>query len=236
VAHEIKNPLNAISLVIQRLEKEFVWEKPEEQKEYNRFTGIVRNEIDRVNRIIGQFLLMSKPLDTKIEDRPIIEILEYCLEVMEEEFRQKHIRVIKEWDEKVQIIHCDRFQLTQAFINIFSNALEAMPEGGRLHLTVKTVQRSAFGVRGSELKEKDSAIRNQQSALEISVADTGKGISPEGMDKIFAPYYTSKEKGLGLGLAITQKMIQAHNGTIEIQSVENKGTTVIIRLPLSPPE
>ena len=236
VAHEIKNPLNAIGLVIQRLEKEFVWDKPEEQKEYVRFTGIVRNEIDRVNRIIGQFLMMSKPLDVKMEDRPIIEILEYCLEVMEEEFRQKHIGVIKEWDEKVQIIHCDRFQLTQAFINIFSNALEAMPEGGRLHLTVKTVQRSAFGVRGSELKEKDSAIRNQQSALEISVADTGKGISPEGMDKIFAPYYTSKEKGLGLGLAITQKMIQAHNGTIEIQSVENKGTTVIIRLPLSPPE
>jgi signal transduction histidine kinase len=229
VAHEIKNPLNAISLVIQRLEKEFVWDKPEEQKEYDRFTGIVRNEIDRVNRIIGQFLMMSKPLAVKMEDRPIIEILEYCLEVMEEEFRQKRIRVIKEWDEKGHIIHCDRFQLTQAFINIFSNALEAMPEGGEIRLKVKQA-------RILELKEKDSTIRNPQSAIEISVADTGKGISPEGMDKIFAPYYTSKEKGLGLGLAITQKMIQAHDGTIEIQSVENKGTTVIIRLPLSPPK
>lgn len=236
VAHEIKNPLNAISLVIQRLEKEFVRDKPEEQKEYDRFTGIVRNEIDRVNRIIGQFLMMSKPLETKMEDRPIIEILKYCLEVMEEEFRQKRIRVIKEWDGEGPLIRCDRFQLTQAFINIFNNALEAMPDGGSLHLTVKEVRISDSGFRISELKEKDSAIRNPQSALEISVADTGKGISSEDMDKIFAPYYTSKEKGLGLGLAITQKMIQAHNGTIEIQSVENKGTTVIIRLPLSPPE
>jgi len=243
VAHEIKNPLNAISLVIQRLEKEFVWGKPEEQKEYDRFTGIVRNEIDRVNRIIGQFLLMSKPLDTKMEDRPIIEILEYCLEVMEEEFRQKRIQVIKEWDGKGPLIRCDRFQLTQAFINIFNNALEAMPDGGKLHLRVKTVQRSAPAKGRSVQGEKDTRLKMEtrykeptNDCVEISVADTGKGISSEGMEKIFAPYYTTKEKGLGLGLAITQKMIQAHKGTLEVQSIENKGTTVIIRLPLSPPE
>jgi len=239
VAHEIKNPLNAISLVIQRLEKEFVWGKPEEQKEYDRFTGIVRNEIDRVNRIIGQFLLMSKPLDTKMEGRPIIEILEYCLEVMEEEFRQKGIQVIKEWDGKGPIIRCDRFQLTQAFINIFNNALEAMPDGGRLHLTVKQVRSSELGVRSEKTplaKLTTQHFELKGDFVEISVADTGKGISSEGMEKIFAPYYTTKEKGLGLGLAITQKMIQAHEGTLEVQSIENKGTTVIIRLPLSPPE
>jgi len=239
VAHEIKNPLNAISLVIQRLEKEFVWGKPEEQKEYDRFTGIVRNEIDRVNRIIGQFLLMSKPLDTKMEGRPIIEILEYCLEVMEEEFRQKGIQVIKEWDGKGPIIRCDRFQLTQAFINIFNNALEAMPDGGRLHLMVKQVRSSELGVRSEKTplaKLTTQHFELKGDFVEISVADTGKGISSEGMEKIFAPYYTTKEKGLGLGLAITQKMIQAHEGTLEVQSIENKGTTVIIRLPLSPPE
>ncbi|MGA3084370.1 MAG: ATP-binding protein [Thermodesulfobacteriota bacterium] len=239
VAHEIKNPLNAISLVIQRLEKEFVWDKPEEQKEYDRFTGIVRNEIDRVNRIIGQFLLMSKPLDTKMEERPIIEILEYCLEVMEEEFRQKRIRVIKGWEGKGPIIRCDRFQLTQAFINIFNNALEAMPDGGSLHLTVKQFRSSEVGVQSE--KKPLAKLTTQHSELsrdfvEISIADTGKGISSEGMGKIFAPYYTTKEKGLGLGLAITQKMIQAHEGTLEVQSIENKGATIIIRLPLSPSE
>ena len=68
--------------------------------------------------------------------------------------------------------------------------------------------------------------------MEISVADTGKGIPREGLKKIFAPYYTTKEKGVGLGLAITQKIIQAHEGTLEVQSLENQGTTVTIRLPL----
>jgi signal transduction histidine kinase len=255
VAHEIKNPLNAISLVVQRLEKEFIWEKPEEQKEYDRFTRIVRNEIARVNRIIGDFLMMAKPLDTKLEDQSLFDILEYVLEIMEEEFQQKHIRVIKEWDRNVPLIRCDRFQLTQAFINIFNNALEAMPEGGDLHLTVKTVQRSApatgrgvrgpeFGVRGPAVggrseKRPPSKLTTPYSELnrdfmEISIADTGKGIPPERLPKIFAPYYTTKERGVGLGLAITQRMIQAHEGSLEVQSLENQGTTVIVRLPFSP--
>ncbi len=262
VAHEIKNPLNAISLVVQRMGKEFGFDDPEEQKEYDRFTRIVRSEIDRVNRIIGEFLMMAKPLDTKAENQAVVEILEYVLEIMEEEFRQKQIRVIKIWDKDIPQIRCDRFQLTQAFINIFNNALEAMPEGGTLRVTVKTVQRfppqAGFGVRRSEFGDRSSEFRVQgpavgirsekkpftklttQSAglnidfMEISVTDSGKGISPEDLPKIFAPYYTTKEKGLGLGLAITQRMIQAHEGSLEVQSQQNQGTTVTIHLPVSP--
>jgi signal transduction histidine kinase len=264
VAHEIKNPLNAISLVVQRMGKEFVFDNPEEQKEYDRFTRIVRSEIARVNRIIGEFLLMAKPLETKLENQAVVDILEYVLEIMEEEFRQKHIRVIKEWDKEIPLIRCDRFQLTQAFINIFNNALEAMPEGGTLRVTAKTVQRfppqagfsvrrtefgnqsSEFGIRGPAVgirteKKPPSKLTTQYSELnrdfiEISVADSGKGIPPEDLPKIFAPYYTTKERGVGLGLAITQRMIQAHEGSLEVQSHKNQGTTVIIRLPLPAPQ
>jgi signal transduction histidine kinase len=250
VAHEIKNPLNAISLVVQRLEKEFVWDKPEEQKEYDRFTRIVREEIARVNRIIGDFLMMAKPLDTKLENQAVIDILEYVLEIMEEEFRQKHVRVVKEWDREIPLIRCDRFQLTQAFINIFNNALEAMPEGGKLRVTGKTVQRSAFGDRKTQFGDRGSEFRVRSEKtplpkltyqntelsgdfLEIAVSDSGKGIPPEDITKIFAPYYTTKERGVGLGLAITQRMILAHEGSLEVQSHKNQGTTVIIRLPLT---
>ena len=162
VAHEIKNPLNAISLVVQRMGKEFIFDDPEEQKEYDRFTRIVRSEIARVNRIIGEFLMMAKPLDTKLENQVVIDILEYVLEIMEEEFRQKHIRVIKEWEKEIPLIRCDRFQLTQAFINIFNNALEAMPEGGTLRVTVRRVRdfgsSEMVGIRS--WAEKDSAIHN----------------------------------------------------------------------------
>lgn len=258
VAHEIKNPLNAISLVVQRLEKEFIWEKPEEQKEYDRFTRIVRNEIARVNRIIGDFLLMAKPLDTRLEKQSVITILEYVLEILGEEFQQKRIRVIKEWDRNVPLIRCDRFQLTQAFINISNNAMEAMPEGGNLRVTAKAVLSSETSVSpstssGPRVNRKGSVepfgVRSERKVIaklstpfselkgdfvEIAFADTGKGIPPERLSKIFAPYYTTKERGVGLGLAITQRMIQAHEGTMEVQSLENQGTTVIVRLPFSP--
>jgi signal transduction histidine kinase len=104
---------------------------------------------------------------------------------------------------------------------------------------VKQFRSSEVGVQSE--KKPLAKLTTQHSELsrdfvEISIADTGKGISSEGMGKIFAPYYTTKEKGLGLGLAITQKMIQAHEGTLEVQSIENKGATIIIRLPLSPSE
>lgn len=236
VAHEIKNPLNAISLVVQRLQQEFKWPILEEQKEYERFTQIVRNEIARVNTIIGQFLMMAKPPEIKLEDQALIDIVHYVLEVMEEEFRSKGIRISQKWEGPIPSIRCDRFQLTQAFLNIITNAVEAMPDGGEIRLTVKQVRSGEFGVRSE--KRAGSKLITQYSELkrdfvEISVADTGKGIPPEGLSKILAPYYTTKEKGVGLGLAITQKIVQAHEGILEVRSLENKGTTVIIRLPVS---
>lgn len=231
VAHEIKNPLNAISLVVQRLQQEFVWEKKETQKEYERFTRIVRDEIARVNEIIGHFLMVAKPLALRLDDHSIPEILNYVSEVMEEEFRQKGIRVFKEWGREIPTVRCDRFQLTQAFLNIFRNALEAMPDGGELHLGVKRVSR--FKVQGSSFSKSETRNLKPEplDGIEISVRDTGKGIPPEESKKIFAHYYTTKEKGVGLGLAITQKIVQVHGGFLEVQSLVNQGTTVTIRLP-----
>ncbi|MBA4395713.1 MAG: hypothetical protein C0407_19340, partial [Desulfobacca sp.] len=180
----------------------------------------------------------------------IVDILEYVLEVLGEEFRQNKIQVHKRWEASVPWVRCDRFQLTQAFINILHNALEAMPEGGAIGLTVKAVPSAELGVTSSEVGVQGSEIgirRGKKNRLrpkpqdaephgdfaEISVADTGQGIPPEGLSQIFAPYYTTKEKGVGLGLAITQKIVQAHKGTLEVKSIENQGTTVTIRLPLS---
>lgn len=224
VAHEIKNPLNAISLVVQRLQQEFVWEKKETQREYERFTRIVRDEIARVNEIIGHFLMVAKPLELRLDNHSIPEILDYVSEVMEEEFRQKGIRVFKEWGREIPTVRCDRFQLTQAFLNIFRNALEAMPDGGELYLRIKRVSNS--------LKTETRNLKPETlDFMEISIRDTGKGIPPEESKKIFAHYYTTKEKGVGLGLAITQKIVQVHGGFLEVQSEVNKGTTVTIRLP-----
>lgn len=222
VAHEIKNPLNAISLVVQRLEKEFVQPDQETQREYEKFTRIVRSEIARVNQIIGQFLLIARPLATKLEEQSLIEILDYVLDVLSEEIRQRQIRVHKRWGNELPKIRSDRFQLTQAFLNILHNALESMAPAGEIHLQVDRVQGS--GSTGRSGKKTD--------CLQIVVRDTGKGMPPEVLKKIFAPYYTTKEKGVGLGLAITQKIVQSHGGTLEVTSSEDQGTVVTVRLPL----
>jgi signal transduction histidine kinase len=225
VAHEIKNPLNAINLVVQRLEKEFSPSDSEDRDQYHRFTHIVGAEISRVNRIVNDFLLIARPLNIKKEPHSLIDILNYCLDVLETEIKKQGIRLVKEIEEPLPPLHCDRFQLTQAFLNIFNNALESLPQGGEIRLRVKKVRSSEFRVQSSGAGIKESAV-------EIKISDTGKGISPENLKKVFAPYFTTKEKGLGLGLAITQRMIRAHEGMLEIESREGEGTTVIVRLPL----
>ena len=213
VAHEIKNPLNAISLVVQRLQQEFHWPEPEAQQEYERFTRIVRDEISRVNQIIGQFLMVARPLASRLEEHSLTAILDYVLEVLAEELRLKKIRLSKTWSPDLPLIYCDRFQLTQAFLNILNNALEAVPEGGEISVSVRP---------------------KEDNKIELIIRDNGRGIAPEDLKKIFAYYYTTKEKGVGLGLAITRKMIQAHGGTLEVRSVLAQGTTVMVGLPRRP--
>ena len=107
----------------------------------------------------------------------------------------------------------DRSQLTQAFLNLLNNAVEAMPRGGSLKVVLKSIP----GLK----------------SLELRIEDSGPGIPPEKLKKVFAHYFTTKEKGIGLGLAITQKIIQGHNGRLEVHSLPGQGTTVIIRLPLA---
>ncbi|HMK65847.1 MAG TPA: ATP-binding protein, partial [Thermodesulfobacteriota bacterium] len=235
VAHEIKNPLNAISLVVQRLSKEFIPGDPEEQEEYKKFTGVVRSEIDRVNRIIGQFLMISKPLNTRLEEQSVADILDYVLEVLGEEIRQKEIKIQKQWPDDLPPIRCDRFQLTQAFLNIVQNSLEAMAPGGEIEVGLAQVPAGGtVDRRGkkSGLKLKIKEVHKEGGLLEITIRDTGEGMTPEVLEKIFAPYYTTKEKGIGLGLAITQKIVQGHGGDLKIYSSKQGGTTVTILLPL----
>ncbi|MBI5584890.1 MAG: hypothetical protein HY892_13845 [Deltaproteobacteria bacterium] len=211
VAHEIKNPLNAIGLVVQRLQKEFTWEDPQIQQDYDRFTRIVRDEISRVNRIIEQFLFVARPYQADQEEQFLGEILDYVLALMEAEFKDKKIVLERTGEPKPFPFRGDRFQLTQALINIINNAIEAMPQGGIL----------GIGLRETV----------EPPGIEIRIRDSGQGIAPENRKHLFAHYFTTKEKGVGLGLAITRKIIEGHGGTIGLESEPGRGTTVVLRLP-----
>lgn len=213
VAHEIKNPLNAIGLVVQRLQKEFRWTDPERQQEYERFTRIVRDEISRVNKIIEQFLFVARPFKSEFQTQALEEILEYVLNLLGETIQGSGIRLEKHWGQDLPAVRGDRSQLTQAFLNLLNNAVEAMPQGGLLKVTVKPLPGLKF--------------------MELRIEDSGPGIPPENLKKVFAHYFTTKEKGIGLGLAITQKIIQGHQGRLEVHSLPGQGTTVTVRLPLA---
>jgi signal transduction histidine kinase len=213
VAHEIKNPLNAIGLVVQRLQKEFRWEDPQGQQEYERFTGIVRDEIKRVNKIIEQFLFVARPFQSEFKAQALEEILDYVLNLLEETIQGSGIRMEKDWEKDLPPVMGDRSQLTQAFLNLLNNALEAMPRGGSLKLVLKSISGT--------------------KSIELQIEDSGPGIPPENLKKVFAHYFTTKEKGVGLGLAITQKIIQGHQGRLEFRSLPGQGTTVRIRLPMA---
>ena len=213
VAHEIKNPLNAIGLVVQRLQKEFRWEDPQGQQEYERFTGIVRDEISRVNKIIEQFLFVARPFQSEFKAEALEEILDYVLNLLEEAIRGSGIKMEKNWEKDLPPVMGDRSQLTQAFLNLLNNALEALPRGGSLKVVLKSIP----GMKSVELR----------------IEDNGPGIPSENLKKVFAHYFTTKEKGIGLGLAITQKIIQGHQGLLEVRSLPGQGTTVRIRLPMA---
>jgi signal transduction histidine kinase len=213
VAHEIKNPLNAIGLVVQRLQKEFRWADAQGQQEYERFTGIVRDEIGRVNKIIEQFLFVARPFQSEFKAQALEEILDYVLNLLEETIQGRGIKLEKDWPKDLPPVMGDRSQLTQAFLNLLNNAVEAMPRGGRLKVVLKSIP----GMK----------------SIELRIEDSGPGIPPENLKKVFAHYFTTKEKGIGLGLAITQKIIQGHRGRLEIGSLPGQGTTVGIRLPMA---
>jgi signal transduction histidine kinase len=211
VAHEIRNPLNAIGMAIQRLQREFAPERPEWQAEYYRFTDVLRGEVERVNRIIEQFLFFARPARLELQAVQIKDILKDLLLLCQE--TAKHQKVILEEDVEpdLPLLRLDRQRMQEALWNLINNGLQAMPEGGQLKLTAK--------------------LREEKEIL-IQISDTGEGIPPENLSKIFDYYFTTKEKGIGLGLPLAHKIIQEHGGTIEVKSTERRGTAFLVHLPI----
>ena len=211
VAHEIRNPLNAIGMAIQRLQREFAPEQPAPQKEYYRFTDVLRGEVGRVNKIIEQFLFFARPARLDLQVVQIKDILRDLLLLGQEAAEQQKVIVEEKIEPNLPPLMLDRQRMHEALWNLVNNGLQAMPEGGRLGLAAK----------GHEGKE-----------VLIQISDTGEGIPQENLSKIFDYYFSTKEKGMGLGLPLAHKIIQEHGGTIEVQSAVGRGTIFLIRLPI----
>jgi two-component system sensor histidine kinase HydH len=209
VAHEVRNPLNAISMGLQRLKIEF--QPSQDGDEYSRLTQLMLGEVHRLNSIVEQFLSLARPLEINPEELRLQDTLKELAALEEGNAKQwkVQIRVVASAD--LPPLKADREYLKQTLLNLILNGFQAMPEGGTLTLEAKT----------------------SNSNFLIAVTDTGTGIAPENLSRIFEPYFTTKAQGSGLGLAISRWIIEAHGGTITAANESGGGCRVEITLPLN---
>jgi two-component system, NtrC family, sensor histidine kinase HydH len=208
VAHEIRNPLNAISMLAQRLRFEF--EPRQEAQEYDKMAATMVSEIKRINTIIQQFLEFARPSAMQLQAVNICELSDELMTLTRPQAEQKNIKLQSRCsvDEKVPL---DRSKLQQALLNLIQNGIDACSNGDHIHI--------------------DITIENKE--LVIKVSDTGRGILEKHISRIFNLYFTTKEQGTGIGLSLVQQIVSQHSGTIEVVSRPAfKGTLFTIYIPI----
>jgi len=209
VAHEVRNPLNAISIGLQRLKREF--QPTEDHYQYSRLTEVMLGEVHRLNSIVEQFLSLARPIEINAEALPLQEILKELAELQKDHARESNVRIRVIAAPNLPPLKADPSHLTQVLLNLMLNGLQAMPHGGTLTLEAKTSDNNYL----------------------IAVTDTGTGIAAENLSRIFDPYFTTKAQGSGLGLAISRRIIEDHGGTITVTSAVGQGCRFEISLPLN---
>jgi signal transduction histidine kinase len=212
VAHEIRNPLNSISIGLQRLKAEF--RPTEDQEQYLRFIELMRGEVQRLNSIVEEFLSLARPLELKPEAVKVEEVLQELALLAANDADPAKVRIQVVTPDPLPPLRADRNYLKQLLLNLILNGIQAMPDGGTLTLEA----------------------RPSSDGLVLGVADTGIGMPPEVLERVFEPYFTTKSNGSGLGLAIARRIAEAHGGTIEIKSHPGQGSRFQITLPLGGPQ
>ena len=207
VAHEIRNPLNAVSMGLQRLRVEF---SPAEGEEYRRLLELVQGEVRRLNTIVEEFLSLARPLSLKPEPIHVPDLVDEVVRLVEAEAEASGVRIERAVPTALPTLEADRDRLKQVILNLALNAIQAMPRGGALTLSAAVTD----------------------GGVALTVTDSGAGIPPELMPRVFDPYVTTKTKGLGLGLTIARRIVEAHGGSVTVESQPGRGTCFRVTLPL----
>jgi PAS domain S-box-containing protein len=201
IAHEIRNPLTSIKGFIQLFKSE---------KYKDEYYDIVLSELDRINDIVGEFLVLAKPTAAVFAEKDVKELIKDVVTLINTQSILNNVQIFVEFESDLPNISCEESQLKQVFLNLLKNAIEAMPSGGNIDVMVQ----------GKE-----------EGKISIQIIDQGIGIPTERISTLGEPFYTTKEKGTGLGLMTCYKIIESHNGELLITSKVNEGTTIEIILP-----
>jgi signal transduction histidine kinase len=210
IAHEVRNPLNFISLSIDHLRKKFGPREKEERVQFESLIMSIKQEIQRLNKLVGDFLDYGKPLSLSRQDTDIGKLIDDVISLVRAKAEKDRIR-IHYADGTIPALSLDPGLIKTCILNIILNAFQAMPDGGDLTVTTQASNGKAS----------------------VVIEDTGVGVSRENLQKLFDPFFSTKSSGLGLGLAMTRRVIEEHGGKVDFQSVEGKGSTVTIFLPVA---
>lgn len=218
IAHELNNPLATISLRIESLLAALASDDPN-----RRALEVVQQEVERMGRLVANLLQFTRHHQLRVSTLDVREELANTLALIGYRLRAQRISVVQDCAPEVPMIQADRWQLRQLFLNLLTNAADAMPQGGTLTIRVDVT----VSPTGSPSQSLTQVI--------IEFSDTGVGIAPDILPKLTEPFFTTKPegKGTGLGLSICRRIVQAHGGTLDISSELGRGTTVRITLPLS---
>ncbi|KAB2336338.1 two-component sensor histidine kinase [Cytobacillus depressus] len=203
VGHEIKNPLASL--------KGFTQLQKEKYTSDQQYFSIMEQEIDRINSIVNDLLLLGKPRPSQFQKCDMKNNISYVISVTEQQASQKKIAFSIESDDQIPPIECDENQIKQVFMNLIKNGLDSMENGGEFRILLKLVA---------------------DHKLSISFIDQGCGIPKSDLEKLFDPFYTTKQDGTGLGLLVSKKIVEDHQGEITVESKLNKGTKVEVILPI----
>jgi PAS domain S-box-containing protein len=210
VAHEIKNPLGSMGIHLQLIQKKIGGKECIEPGDIAPHLAVIGEEVDRLNRIVVDFLFAVKPMDTRLEDGDVNRVIGDLLEFVRPELDQAGVRVESNLAPAVPLLRMDARYIKQALLNLIKNAVAAMPGGGTLRIET--------------LRAGDEVL--------IKVSDSGTGIPDGILDKIFEPYFTTKPFGTGLGLTIVFKIVKEHFGDISVSTRSGEGTTLTLSLPV----
>lgn len=221
IAHEIRNPLNLINLSIDHMKEKFIPDNSQKREGFIELISRIKDEIHRLNRLAGNFLDYGKPLRLNRRETDIKGIIDDTVLFVKKMAEGQGIIIKRDFINGLQKAYIDGEQLRECFMNILLNSFQAMPEGGEIKI-----------VTSCKLHPESSSGSSQRPEVEIEISDKGIGIPQENMDKIFEPYFTTKRLGIGLGLALTKRIIEEHSGRIEVESGED-GTSVKVFLPVA---
>lgn len=218
IAHEIRNPLNFMNLSIDHLREKFVAPPASPnaadaaRAEAVNILGLIKDEIGRLNRLVSDFLSYGRPARLKLRDVDVRVLLEEVIGLVHAQADEQGVSInlrVAQTDHEDTHVIADAEQIKTCFSNLIINAVQAMPAGGALTVTLAPAE----------------------AHLTVAIADTGHGIAPDALEQIFEPYYSTKETGIGLGLPLTKKLIEDHGGEITVSSEAAKGTTFTVLLP-----